>query len=390
MRKLRLLFFVLLIDAGCLYAQADSALITAIIKDIEASQFKQDGAFYAGTFAGYRQCAGFPHNYQPDNNIFFTAITAFTLKNLAPQLNDDDKARALQVIKNVTPAYAHYRNPDGKPFYNFWPAGARILPHSYFVNRFNGIFAHGDDADDSVMILLSSDDNESDHTALKEKLVRVSNLKKRRINSTCKKYRDIPAYSTYLGEKMHPDFDLAVQCNILYFNFEKKLPLVKEDSATIFLLSEMIKNREYMKRPVYISPYYVKPPVLIYHIARLMGAFDITMLQQYSTQLIDDANKLLLKATNIMDRIILRTALLRLGAGVPDLNIASVHDFERTDQDQFVFFQARAAFAQPTPIKQIFLHWNYLIYSFYCPTYNKALWLEYLVLKNARKRYTGN
>ena len=390
MRKLALLFFILIVDAGHLCAQADSALISAIIKDIEASQFKQDGEFYAGMFPGHRQSAGFPHNYQPDNNIFFTAITAFTLKSIAPQLGYDDKIKASQVIKNTAAAYPHYRNTNGKPFYSFWPTNAPILPNAYFINRLSGILAQGDDADNSVMILLSAEDNESDNKALKEKLIQVSNLKKRKINSTFKKYRNIPAYSTYLGEKMHPDFDFAVQCNILYFNFEKKLPLVKEDSATIYLLSEILKNREYVKRPVYISPSYVKPSILIYHIARLMGAFDIDLLQLYNKQLIEDANKLLVNATNIMDRIILRTALLRLGAKVSDLTINTIPDFEKTDQAQFVFFQARAAFAQPTPIKQIFLHWNYLIYSFYCPTYNKALWLEYLVLKNTKKKLTGN
>ena len=385
MRKLLLLFFILMADAGCLSAQTDSALITALIKDIEASQFKQDGAFYSGMFAGYRQCAGFPHNYQPDNNIFFTAITAFTLKNIAPHLNEDDKTKTARIIKNAAAAYPHYRNMNGKPFYSFWPTNAPILPHAYFINRFNGILAQGDDADDSVMILLSSENNDNDNAALKEKLIQVSNLKKRRINSTFKKYRNIPAYSTYLGEKMHPDFDFAVQCNILYFNFEKKLPLVKEDSATIFLLAEILKNREYMKRPVYISPSYNKPSVLIYHVARLMGTFHIPELELYKEQLIADAYLVLSNAINIMDRIILRTALLRLGADVSELTIKTIADFEKTDQDKFVFFQARAAFAQPTPVKQIFLHWNYLIYSFYCPTYNKVLWLEYLVLKKSRK-----
>ncbi|MEP7237177.1 MAG: hypothetical protein ABI685_04920 [Ferruginibacter sp.] len=390
MKKLCFLFFILIVDAGYIYAQDDSALIAAIVKDIGSSQFKQDGSFYAGMFPGYRQCAGLPHNYQRDNNIFFTAITAFTLKTLTPYLNNDTKAKTLQIIKNTALAYPHYRNMNCKPFYSFWPTNARILPHSFFINRFNGIFAQGDDADDSVMILLGSDNNESDNSALKEKLIQVSNLKKRRINSTFKKYRNIPAYSTYLGEKMHPDFDFSVQCNILYFNFEKKLPLVNEDSATVLLLAAMLKNREYMKRPVYISPSYVKPSVLIYHITRLIDAFYIDALDVYRPQLIEDANKLLSKATNIMDRIILRTALLRLGADVSDLTIRTIPDFEKTDQDQFVFFQARAAFAQPTPLKQIFLHWNYLIYSFYCPTYNKTLWLEYLVLKNSHRHLTAN
>lgn len=365
-------------------AQTDSALISVLIKDIEASQIKQHGEFYTGMFPAHRECEGFPHNYQPDNNIFFTAITAFTLNKLKGDLGNDDKEKVIRIINNATAAYPYYRNPNGKPYYSFWPANAPILPHALFINRISKVLAQGDDADDSVMILLASDNNEKDNTALKERLIQVSNLKKRKINSTFKKYRDIPAYSTYLGEKMHPDFDLAVQCNILYFNFEKNMPLVKEDSATIYLLSEILKNREYMKRPVYISPSYNKPAILIYHLARLMSAFEIDALDMYRSRLIDDAASLLAKATNTMDRIILRTALIRLGAEVPDLTINSIADFERTDQKKFVFFQARAAFAQPTPVKQIFLHWNYLIYSFYCSAYNKALWLEYLVLKNRR------
>jgi hypothetical protein len=382
MKKLLCISLVLFIGISYLSAQTDSALITALIKDIEASQVKQDGEFYRGMFPAYRESAGFPHNYQPDNNIFFTAITAFTLNKLTDQLTGDDKERTVRIVKNATAAYPYYRNTSGKPYYSFWPANAPILPHAFFINRLTGILAQGDDSDDSVMILLAGENNEDDNTALKEKLIEVGNLKKRRIKSTFKKYRNIPAYSTYLGEKMHPDFDLGVQCNILYFNFEKKLPLVKEDSATIYLLSEILRNREYMTRPVYISPSYIRPAILIYHIARLMGAFDIDMLDLYRSQLIDDAARLLAKATNTMDQIILRTALIRLGAEVPDLAINSIANFERTDQSSFVFFQARAAFAQPTPVKQIFLHWNYLIYSFYCSAYNEALCLEYLVLKN--------
>ena len=382
MKKLLSIFFiVVVVNAGC-FAQNDSALINELVHDIEAAQVKQNGEFYPGMFPSYRKCAGFPYNYQPDNNIFFTAITAFTLNNLAEHLSTGNKIKVQQVIKNAAVAYPHYKNKNGLPYYSFWPVNARILPHSFFIKYLDGFLAQGDDADDSVMILMTLDNNESNNIALKQRLIMLGNLSKRRINSTYKKYRNIPAYSTYLGEKMHPDFDFAVQCNILYFMLDKKLPLVKQDSATIKLLAEMVKNREYMKTPVYISPCYVKPSVLLYHVSRLMGTFEIGALQVYKDQLIADANRLLGKRNDMMEQIILRTSLLYLGATAPPLAINSIADFEKTDQNKFVFFQARAAFAQPTPVKQVFLHWKYLIYYFYCNTYNKALLLEYLVLKN--------
>ena len=382
MKKLLSIFFIVLVVNAACFAQNDSALINELVHDIEAAQVKQNGEFYPGMFPSYRKCAGFPHNYQPDNNIFFTAITAFTLNNLAEHLSTGNKIKVQQVIKNAAVAYPHYKNKNGLPYYSFWPANARILPHSFFIKYLDGFLAQGDDADDSVMILMTLDNNESNNIALKQRLIMLGNLSKRRINSTYKKYRNIPAYSTYLGEKMHPDFDFAVQCNILYFMLDKKLPLVKQDSATIKLLTEMVKNREYMKTPVYISPCYVKPSVLLYHVSRLMGTFEIGALQVYKDQLIADANRLLGKRNDMMEQIILRTSLLYLGAAAPPLAINSIADFEKTDQNKFVFFQARAAFAQPTPVKQVFLHWKYLIYYFYCNTYNKALLLEYLVLKN--------
>ena len=386
MKKLLSIFFIVLVVNAACFAQNDSALINELVHDIEAAQVKQNGEFYPGMFPSYRKCAGFPYNYQPDNNIFFTAITTFTLNNLANHLSTFNKIKVQQVVKNAAVAYPHYKNKNGLPYYSFWPANARILPHSFFIKYLDGFLAQGDDADDSVMILMTLDNNESNNIALKQRLIMLGNLSKRRINSTYKKYRNIPAYSTYLGEKMHPDFDFAVQCNILYFMLDKKLPLVKQDSATIKLLAEMVKNREYMKTPVYISPCYVKPSVLLYHVSRLMGTFEIGALQVYKDQLKADVNRLLGKRSDMMEQIILRTSLLYLGATAPPLAINSIADFEKTDQNKFVFFQARAAFAQPTPVKQVFLHWKYLIYYFYCNTYNKALLLEYLVLKNKERK----
>lgn len=373
---------LLLVNTWQVHAQQDSALIAALVKDIAAAQVKQDGEFYRGMFPSYRQCAGFPHNYQPDNNIFFTAITAFTLNNLQQYLGASQKTQVQEMISNAIPAYEHYRNKTGQPYYNFWPTHARILPHSYFIKYLSHLLAQGEDADDSVMILMAASNNNSDNIALKSRMVEVSNLSRRKINSTYKRYRDIPAYSTYLGQKMHPDFDFAVQCNVLYFMMEKKMPLIKQDSATIELLALMVKNREYMRTPVYISPCYVKPSILIYHISRLMGAFNIAQLQPYKDQLIADAKRLLRRNLNTMEEILLRTSLLRLGYEAPPLPAYSMREFEKTDQQTFVFFQARAAFAQRTPVKQVFLHWDYLNYFFYSPAYNKTLWLEYLLLKN--------
>jgi len=340
-----------------------------------------NGEFYAGSFPSFRECKGVPHNYKPDNNIFFTAISIFSLRNMLPQLNAADKKIAMQIIDSAQKAFPYYRDKTGLPFYSFWPNGKGILPHAIFINKIKMIDM-GQDADDAVMSLMATGANDSTCFALKERMLQVNNGNRKKTNSTYRRYRNIPAYSTWLGYKMKPDFDLSVHCNILYFMLDKKLPLVKQDSATIQLIAQILHQRDYIKSPLYISPFYVRRPVLMYHLSRLMGGFDIRELQPYKAQLITDIQDEFSKTNSLMDRIILSTSLLRLGVKPDPIDIPSIATFEKSGTDKFVFFQARAAFSYPSPIKQVFLHWSYLAYDFYCPVYNKVLLLEYLVERN--------
>lgn len=381
----------LLLSVFCIEVAAqenDSALISNLLKDIADQQVKTDGEFYAGMFPSFRESAGAPHNYQPDNNIFFTAISAFSLRNMLPNLNAHDKSIALQIIEKIKTVYPNYRNRYGAPYYGFWPTYSTILPHTYYFKYLKSIFSQGEDADDTVIILLTDNDSSKNNQILREQLIARSNKSSpgRGIISTRSPYKDIPAYSTYLGNKTAVDFDFAVHCNILYFILDKGFPLVKQDSATINLLAQMIKKREYMSNPTFISPYYVHSSILLYHIARLMGTFTIPELEPYRKQLIQDMQLELQRPNrNIMDKIILSTSLLRLGATAPELNINSIANFEKSNQNQFIFFNARAAYSYPSFIKNILLHWSYINYYFYCPAYNKVLWLEYLTMKKARQ-----
>ncbi|MEP6683152.1 MAG: hypothetical protein ABJA35_07825 [Parafilimonas sp.] len=384
MKKIFIPIFVLF---SCYsYSQKKDSLIHALLLNIQSMQVTGNGEFYAGMFPTYRECGGAPHNFQPDNNIFYTAVTAFALRNMLPYLNAADKQIAQTIIANIQKVYPLYRNKHGYPYYGFWATDDPIMPHTYFYKYLKQVFGQGEDADDTVMILMTDSSGDKDVTDLKKRLEAVANLAspKRKIISTYNKYKDVPAYSTYLGSRTAPDFDFAVQCNILYFVLDKKLPFVIQDSATLHLIAEMVRNREYMKAPVYLSPYYVRSSILIYHVVRLMNAFNIPELNIYKKQLIDDAEKEFDESTNVMDKMLLSTSLIKLGAKpeLPPFN--SINEFENTNQKQFIFFQARAAYSYPTPFKQIGLHFSYINYYFYCPAYYKTLWLENLVLGNAQ------
>ncbi len=366
-----------------IFAQNRDSLIHALLKDIASMQVKQDGEFYAGMFPTFRESVGPPHNYQPDNDIFYTAVSAFALKNMLPYFNNDDRDTIEQIINNIQKIYPLYRNKHGYPYYGFWPTNGVLMPHSTFFKYLKQIFGQGEDADDTAIILITDSTSNKDVLALKKRLELTANLAspKRKIISTYKKYKNIPAYSTYLGSRTAPDFDFAVECNILYFVYQKKLPFVKQDSATLHLVTEMVRNREYMQAPLYLSPYYVRSSVLIYHVVRLMSAFHIPELEQYKQQLINDAQHEFDAGTNVMDKMLLSTSLMRLGAKAEPAPFTNINEFENSNQKQFAFFQARAAFSYPTPLKQIFLNWSYMNASYYCPAYYKILWLENLVLQ---------
>jgi len=379
----RSLFFLLFLSfAFCASANNDSLLIRQLLHDLDALQLKvDDDEFYAGMWPGTRKGGGIPHNLQPDNNIFFTALSAFTLTNMLPYLEGENKITGQKIIENATKAYPHFQNELGKPFYNFWPTNAPIMPHSVFFKYLTSVFYQGEDADDTVMILMSAENNDSNNAEVKQRMIEVSNLSIKKINSTFPDYRDLPAYSTWLGYKMPPDFDFGVQCNILYFMYQKQLFNSKQDTATLQLIVDIAKTRKYMLRPAYISSYYVTSAIELYHLTRLMAAFSIPELDALKPQIIADIHTLLESSKNLMDQIILRTSLLRLQAKAPPLEIYAVSDFEESNQQDYIYFQARPAFWYPTPFKQIFLHLPYINSYFYCPAYNKTLWLEYLVEK---------
>ena len=367
------------------FSQKRDSLIHALLLNIASMQVKQKGKdFYEGMFPGFRSTPAYPHNYQPDNNIFYTAVSAFALRNMMPYLNDEDKGIAKKIITNVQQAYPRYRNKHGYPYYGFWATGDPIQPHSYIYKYLKDVFGEGEDADDAVIILMTDNASKADVLALKKRMEDVANLAtpNRKIISTYNRYKYIPAYSTYLGSRTVPDFDFAVHCNILYFVYDNHLPFVKQDSATLHLISEMVRNRDYMNRPVFLSPYYVRSSVLIYHVVRLMSAFNIPELEVYKQQLINDAQHIFETSTNVMDKLLMSTSLMRLGVKAEVPPFISIDEFEKSNAKNFVFFQARAAFDFPVFLKALLLHFSYFNYYFYSDAYYKTLWLENLVWQN--------
>lgn len=326
-----------LLLSGCLLAlpaektaaQNSTALTDTLLQRIAALQAKEDGFYFAGVFPTERRYA-LTGRTVADNNIFFTGLTVFTLRTVKLLLSPGQQALCDTIIRRATNAYSHFRNRDGRPTYSFWtPDPPLVFPHSPFLNLFNELDALPDDLDDTVILLLGLHPADSVAREVKRLMGRHANTVERHIRNTRRKYRGLPAYSTWFGERWPVDFDFSVQCNALYFVYAYGLPLNRYDSATIHLLSAMIRERDYLRRPAFISPHYGRTSLVLYHIARLLGRFSIPALDQWKPQLLQDAENAYGEAGDWLDKVILSTAILRLGGNAPAVPFPDSADLVR-------------------------------------------------------------
>ncbi|MFY8024952.1 MAG: hypothetical protein ACOVNO_06360 [Sediminibacterium sp.] len=375
MRKLSsaivLVYFIML----CINSKAssDSLLIKQLLESIAKDQVKEnDKDFFEGMFPTFREWGASPVNRQPDNNVYFTAITNFTLKQLLPKMAPYQQLLIDTMIKKGVKCYPNFLNKKPGGLYEFFPTDNTFMPNSLFLKYFKKQLSSGEDADDCVMVFMTQDHPDSTLERFNRKLISAANLSRKRADNTFKKYRDIPAYSTFLGPKMRIDFDFCVQTNVMYYLLGQKKKFEKQDEATLTLLLENVRNRDYIFHPAYISPWYASSSLLIYHIARLLDAYEIPAFTPYKDQLIDDAKYLLKQPSNIMEKVILSTSILRLGGQLDQLlAIKDLETFEKMNHQSFPFFQARGSGLMPNTLKRLYsIQGPAFYFNFLCPTYN--------------------
>lgn len=351
--------------------------IDSLLHHIEVLQVKENNFFYAGTFPTFRRY-GESLKLKKDNAIFFTGLIAFTLKEISPELNPEERIICDTIIHRAIRSYAHFANMNGKPTFNFWrKEPPLVFPHSWFLNHFNQTNNLPDDLDDTSILWLSMNPSDSLTRLIKELMDLHANGEKAWIKNTYKRYRKLRAYSTWFGEKMPVDFDFCVLCNVLYFVHAYHLPLDLHDSASVELLRRMIVEKEYLKHPSYISPHYGRTPLLLYHAARLLGKFSIPALDTLKPPLLKSAELAYQHADNWLDSVLLSTAILRLGgqpAPLPSLENGTV-------RHQFTFFVASFSAILPGQWKKILLPVPFIKYYYSCPAYRYALYLENLAVR---------
>jgi len=161
------------------------------------------------------------------------------------------------------------------------------------------------------------------------------------------------------------------------------LQWTKADSASLEVIVKTIQNNYHIAEPIYASPYYGKTSIILYHIARLMSIKEIPQLEALKTKLITDAVNELPNSKNILEKVILSTAILKWGYSPPVTGLPTTTDIEtKIETNDFAFFIGNV----PSYFHDMFRKYattNHMgLFYHYCPAWNDMLLLEYLVLKD--------
>ncbi|GAB3688889.1 hypothetical protein GCM10027592_04530 [Spirosoma flavus] len=335
----------------------------------------------SGLFASFRSNRSLRYR-RADANVFFTAITVFTLQNLRHVASPQSQQLIDQIQERATLAYPMFRNKDGLQTYNFWPTRpSRHFPNGYIFGRFEH-FRIPDDIDDTSMVYLTTSPLRLEQLWLKDKLAQHANgSQPQGIVNTYPDYRSLRAYSTWFGKNMPIDFDACALSNILYCVYAYDLPRNQHDIDSLTYLRSVVESGRYVTEPFNCAPHYARASLIIYHVSRLMSAFSIPELEPVRDQLRSDAQKLHQNAQNRVEQLLLSISLLRLQ------QTASTVDLERIEADftTFNFFIAGLLTAYEQPMLRRFADRSITQMRWQCEAHCWALVAEYLSLRSNRE-----
>lgn len=319
---------------------------------------------------------------RPDTNVFFTAITVFTLRQLRAQVSTEAQRLIDEIAARGVSTYELFRNKDGLKTYNFYQTHpSRHFPHGLLMRHFDH-FRIPDDIDDTAMVCLTSPPALEELLWLKEKLTEHANGTRLTIRNTFKPYRLLKAYSTWFGKNMPIEFDACALSNMLYCIYQYKLPLNQHDTDSLTFLRSIVATNYYLSRPFRCAHNYGRTSLIIYHLSRLIAAFDPPELQPIREKLIRDTEREFGRVVNRLDKILLATSLLRLGQRPPAVALAGIEQ----DFTGFRFFMAGMLSAYESPLVYIWAGLPFWHIRWCCDAHCWALVLEYVVLWEEKMR----
>jgi hypothetical protein len=355
---------------------AASPFLTQLITRIAALQSTGDAHYPAGLFPSQR-CKKALGYCREDSNVFFTALIAFTLQEIRGQLPAAAQAVVADIVAKARSTYPLYVSRSGQATYNYYQTQPRNhFPNGYLLRR-TLHFATPDDVDSTTLVYLSDPRAPADNAWLKSKLQAHANTVKGWASSGPAAFRRRKIYSTWFGERMPIEFDASTLSNALVWALRSELPFNEFDHDTLAFIDWAITSGAYRRDPLGVSAYYASAPLIAYHVGRL--ATETPLLAASRATLLRELPALLASSPRFMDKILLASTLLRLGAAPPPLLDASWSLAELEKQTRGLYF-CIAPILNYYPHTRWLAQWSLSQIDWECPAHSLVLMAEYLAL----------
>lgn len=359
------------------------AIISQLLHQIKNLQSPGSSIYPEGLFPSQRYHTTLPYRRE-DSNIFFTAIIVFTLQKISKYCSGTERKLIATISDKATANYPLYKSRKGLYTYNFWQTTKnKQFPHGYLLNRLK-FLELPDDVDDTALIYLTKTHTQTEVLGLKQELENHANLSKKQIINTLPKYRNLKAYTTWFGKNMYLEFDFCVLCNLLYCLQHHQLFFTQHDEDTVSFLRQVILSGEHISHPFQIAPSYPRTALILYHLSRLVAAFDIPGLTDLRGIIIEQLNDQLKKDLHFLDKLLLACSIARLTGSCPDIPYSLP-----ISHKNYFFFNGgmMTAFENPFARKLAPLPAFHMKHT--CEAYYLALLAEYEVLRSLKEAEGG-
>lgn len=354
-------------------------VLESLIERIAALQSPGDATYVAGLFPSQRLKKELNYRRE-DSNIFFTAITVFTLQEIRSALSESSQQIVDAIAVKAAATYPLYQNKHGLATYNFYQTQpSNHFPNGRIMHRTQH-FKLPDDVDDTVMIYLITPRSQEEHLWLKAKLRAHANTVKGWTKTGPLQFRKQKIYSTWFGEKMPIDFDASTLSNVMLWVYRNQLPLDEFDRNVMEFIAYTIRSGDYRQRPLEASAYYATTPLIMYHVGRLVA--EVPVLNDCKQILVNDMKAW--KSRTFMDQVMIATTLLRLGEDPGEVLPENWTLETLLEQSRNHYFSI-APILNYYPQTRWLTNWKLSHINWECPAHSLALVAEYLVLKERGK-----
>jgi hypothetical protein len=384
MLKKRLLFLICCIVYLASEAQQPISE-TELLYRINNQQLIKNQSLIEGVLPSYICRTQTMHSDKINNNIFYNDLLIYTLKQLESSLADTNQHLCDSIISRAQTPFPKFENRKGRGTYNFWRTdSAYSFPYTWWVGLVHKKYAPPDDLDVTALSVMALS---KDSTAASNihQLMQDYTHSGKKSRSVERKYQSYHFYSSWFGNKFPVVLDVCVLANVLCMVQKNNLRWTKSDSASLNLIVTSITNNDIAQHPLRVSPYYGKSSIILYHLARLMSIRKINQLESVKPLLVKIAMEEYDKSSELLEKIIIASSLMKWGYDIPDLEMPNATQVERLiEKSNFPFFIGNVpSFLSHT--KRTFLTKLKLgLFYHYCPAFNDALLLEYITLKKNR------